>query len=94
MSKDIREVIKSSCCTFYNTGITHPNLNLLSRVINIVQAKHGWRAHAIRDTLDKPTWRVYITDTGLSQTEIAQLKRKEGPVATFKGIMDGLTKGK
>lgn len=88
--KDLREIIVTSCCTFYNTGITRNDLTPLSRVSNIAYARYGWRLNIIRDELDTPTWRVYLADTKLTGAEIAQLKCKTGPVTVLEEILNEL----
>jgi len=90
VDKTIREVIGTSCCRYYHTGITHPDLALLSRVAKIIRAKHGWNCHMVRDELATPTWRVYISDTKMSKPDLEQLKRKEGPAKVFKDTLNGL----
>lgn len=87
------DVLKTSCCTFYNTGITYSNLQILARVANIVKALYNWRLNIIRDELgDKPIWRVYISDAELSEEQIAQVKQRKGPVIILKRTIASLVK--
>lgn len=88
----MREVITTTCCIYYNTGITHTHLGLLSRAANIARAKHGWYVHIARDELDESRWRVYLGNAKIHDPEIELVKLKIGPVDTFREIVNELAK--
>lgn len=83
--------VNTPCCWFLRVHIAHTNRELLVRVIHIAKSVHGWRCRAFAFP---PKWHLYIAKEDLTERQIADVLRRQGPVLVLNRILQELESGR
>ncbi len=82
--------VNTPCCWLLRTHIANTNRELLVRVIHMAKSVHGWRCRAFAFP---PKWHLYIAKEDLTEQQIMDVRRRQGPVLVLNAILKELALG-
>lgn len=73
----------------YNTFVEHPDLSVMDRIAKLVEERHGWDVHIMREKEDSSApWLLFVSEKSLPVERGMQMILQGEPPPEVKTIAD------